>query len=108
MPYLGKRFLIKVSSYNCNWAADQTKLQVGMCLHQILRSACASAKSDQSSVIALWKARSSAILRRKTKTLIRMRGCTDWRECLLYAHGNLCLIPVHVHVRDTDLIIMAA
>ena len=57
LAFLNQRIFLQ-----CYWAAGQTKLRVSMCLHRILRSACASAKSDQSSAIALWIARSSAIL----------------------------------------------
>ena len=72
-------FLILVLSNS--WAASWQNQQNGMCAQRRLRSAWASAQSDQS----LRCLRSLATLERTAKTLIRLGGCPGWFESSLGA-----------------------
>ena len=67
-----------------------TKPTIWLCPQRRLRSAWASAQSDQSLRCALcWRLRVQAIFMRTAKTLIRLGGCPGWSESLLGAH-SLC------------------
>ena len=57
--------------------------QNGMCTQRRLRSAWASAQSDQSSLSAWRKLGSLVPIERKAKTLIRLCRCPGWSESLL-------------------------
>ena len=67
-----------------------------MCAQWRLRSACASAQSDQSLRRALyWLQRIYPFFTQKTKTLIRLFGCTaDWN--LRCTHIPTCCIPAQL------------
>ena len=63
-----------------------TKLTKWLCVQRWLRSAWASAQSDQSLRCALnWKLRTQAFFMRTAKTLIRLGGCPGWSESSLGA-----------------------
>ena len=66
-----------------------TKPTIWMCANRKLRSAWASAQSDQSSLCAKWvtKERIQAFVMRTAKTLIRLGGCSYWLESSLGAHA---------------------
>ena len=77
---------------------DMTKQTKWVCAQRRLRSACASAQSDQSlccpheESLGPWLS-----IERTAKTLIRLGGCPGWSESLLGAH-SFCWI-YHVAAR---------
>ena len=86
-----------------------------MCAHQRLRSACASAESDQSlsSIGALWEARGLMFLQEKNKDsdqTVRMRRLTDLNlRCTLYVNlylmldtGSNAQIFLHARIQRGD------
>ena len=74
------------------WATSWQK-QNGMCAQRRLRSAWASAQSDQSLRCALnGQLRTPAFLMRTAKTLIRLGGCPGWSESSLGAHALLLVL----------------
>ena len=75
------------------WAASWQNQQNGMCAKPRLRSAWASAQSDQSLCCALnGKLRILAFFKWTAKTRIRLGGCPGWSESLLGAHAILLVL----------------
>ena len=76
-----------------NWAATWQNQQNDFCAQWCLRSAWASAKSDQSLHYVLnGLLRSQAFFMPTAKTLIRLGGCPDWSESLLGAQVILLVL----------------
>ena len=76
-----------------NWAASWQNQQNGMCAQRRLRSAWASAQSDQSLRCAFsWLLRTQSFLVRTAKTQIRLGGCPGWSESSLGAHAILLVL----------------
>ena len=72
------------------WATSWQNQQNGMCVQRRLRSAWASAQSDQSLRCALsGSLRTQAFFMRKARTLIRLGGCPGWSKSSLGVHGIL-------------------
>ena len=70
-----------------------TKPTKWVCAQRRLRSAWASAQSDQSSLCAQWVAlRTQSFFMRTAKTLIRLGGCPGWSESSLGAHAILLVL----------------
>ena len=83
------------------WAGDKQKLQVSMCSNRRLRSACASAQSDQSLWCVLYgQLQVKCFFRVKTNTTARLWESAAWFESWLYATCTLCWIPAHSTYRD--------
>ena len=75
------------------WAASWQNQQNGMCVQRRLRSAWASAQSDQSLCCALnGYLRAQCFFMRTANTLIRLGGCPDWSESSLGAHSLVCFV----------------
>ena len=77
---------------------DMTKPTKWLCSQRRLRSAWASAQSDQSLRCGLnGELRTQAFFMLTAKTLIRLGGCPGWSESLLGAHSFcwFCHIPAH-------------
>ena len=73
-----------------DWAGTHHFLQDYMCAKRRLRSACASAQSDQSLRFLSEDALDPCLpTERPAKTLIRLRGCAGWSESSLGAHVSL-------------------
>ena len=49
---------------------------------------------SEPSVGAIWVTKDPSFFGRKTKTLIRLYGCADLFDFLLYAHANLSLMMI--------------
>ena len=64
---------------------NSTKPKNDMYAQQRLRSVCASAQSDQSSLCAQWVAKVSSCEQQK---LIRLGGCPGWSESSLSSHSS--------------------
>ena len=88
-------------STGCFWfqilSRLMTKPTKWLCAHWRLRSAWASAQSDQSLDLSLrcalsGKLRSQAFFMRTVKTLIRLGGCPGWSESSLGAHAILFVL----------------
>ena len=78
-----------------NMSQLMTKPTKWPCPQQRLRSAWASAQSDQSLRCALnGKLRTQSVFMRTAKTLIRLGGCPGWPE--FFAGGTLTLLSCHV------------
>ena len=70
------------------WATSWQNQQNDMCAQQRLRSAWASAQSDQSLPCALsGELRTQGFFMWTAKTLIRLGGCPGWSESLLGAQS---------------------
>ena len=67
------------------WAASWQNQKRGMCAHWRLRSAWASAQSEQSSLCAQWVAKDPRFLRADS-------GCPGWSESSLGAHAILLVL----------------
>ena len=79
-------------SYLIGMSRDMTKPTKWVCAQRRLRSAWASAQSDQSLRCpqTLWETLSPSLpFERTVKTLIRLGGCPGWSESSLGAH-SLC------------------
>ena len=78
---------------------DTTKPTKWLCTQRRLRSAWASAQSDQSLSCALsGSLMTQAFFMRTAKTLIRLDGCPGWSESSLGAHsfGWFCHVAAHI------------
>ena len=75
------------------WAASRQNQQNGMCTQRRLRSAWASAQSDQSLHCPHEESSGSKLpIERTSKTLIRLGRCPSWSESLLRAHAIFFLV----------------
>ena len=91
------------------WASAWQDQQNGMCAQRRLRSAWASAQSDQSLSCPPKEIFGPKLYTERTaKTLIRLGGCPGWSESLLGAHAILQVLPCagwsifHFHVTQND------
>ena len=73
------------------WATSWETQRNDVCALRRLRSAWASAQSDQSSLCTQWVTKEQRLLSRTAKTLIRLGGCPNWSESSLGAHVILFL-----------------
>ena len=76
---------------------DMTKPTKWLCAQRRLRSAWASAQSEQSSLSA-WRKLRSLPINRTAKTLIRLGECPGWSESSLGAHSlcSFCHVTAHI------------
>ena len=75
------------------WDASWQNQHTDMCAQRRLRSAWASAQSDQSLRFALnGQLKTQAFFMRTAKTLIRLGGCTSWAESSMGAHAILLVL----------------
>ena len=70
----------------------QAKIQVDIHAHLILRSACASAQSVQSSMAALWLAKGPTLLQAENYDSDQNERMRRLISISLYAHANSCLL----------------
>ena len=86
--FMNKKCFSWYHSLAAIWAASWQNKQNGMCAQRRLRSAWASAQSDQSLRCALNGYVSVlAFFKRTAKTLIRLGGCPGWSESSLGANS---------------------
>ena len=99
---------VQVFSWNCwnNLSRNMTKPAKWLCAQRRLRSAWASAQSDQSLRCPPEESLGPKLpIERTTKTLIRLGGCPGWSESSLGAHslcwfchvGLFCQISLFIH-----------
>ena len=69
-----------------------TKPTKWLCTQRRLRSAWASAQSDQSSLCAQWVAKDPSFLCADSDPSIRLGGCPGWSESSLGAHAILLVL----------------
>ena len=84
---------------------DMTKPTKWLCAQRRLRSAWASAQSDQSLRCALnVQLRTQAFFMRTAKTLNRLGGCPGWSESLLGAHSFywFCHVAAQMYTRQIE------
>ena len=75
------------------WAASWQNQQSGMCAQRRLRSACASAQSDQSLRCPHEETLGPQLpIEHTAKTLIRLGGCPGWSESSLGTHAILLVL----------------
>ena len=75
------------------WAAAWQNQTNDLCAQRRLRSAWASAQSDQNLRYALnMKLRTQGFFMRTAKSLIRLGGCSGWSESSLAAHSILLVL----------------
>ena len=85
-----------------NWAASWQNQQNGICAQRRLRSAWASAQTDQSSLSA-WRdlgSLASHWAHSRRKTLIRLGGCLGWSESSLGAQVILLVLSRGGSIRE--------
>ena len=82
---------------HCIWAATWQKPTKWLCAQRRLRSAWASAQSDQSLCCAL---NAYPFFMQTAKTLIRLGGCPGWSESSLGAHSFCWFCHVAAHIRS--------
>ena len=83
----------------CIWATSWQNQQSSMCAQRRLRSAWASAQSDQSLRCVLsGYLRTKTFFMRTAKTLIRLGRCPGWSESLLGAHSFCWFWHVVAHI----------
>ena len=74
---------------------DMTKPTKWVCALWRLRSACASAQSEQSSLCTQWVAKDPSFFH--AETLIRLGRCPGWSESSLGAHAILLVLSCVAH-----------
>ena len=82
-PVFGRLTLSHYTTKPIIWPVRPAKTQIGLGIRSV--------KSESESSLSAWRkvGRSSPTL--KTKTMIRLGGCTGWSESLLVAHVILLL-----------------
>ena len=84
---------------NVNMSRDMTKPTKWLCAQRRLRSAWASAQSDQSLRCPHEETMGSQLpIERRAKTLIRLGGCPGWSEFSLGAHTFCWFCQVEAHM----------